>query len=194
MRFAQLSQLVGVSFTGRPFSVSRHEASSFQLLTFFTELETHETSSEVASGILEGFHTLALIDALFNEHLRFDRTECFVLNYGVDHLRFPRQLTVEDDLEFEMTIENLEGRGAGVVVSTRFHISRIGDAKPGVTGIWKLFVAPRAVPDGSKQTPVSDSNRSDSAHQNAAMSVLRAELEADLASSHPHQNETKREA
>ncbi|GAA2074387.1 hypothetical protein IDH50_12725 [Aeromicrobium tamlense] len=140
--FAAISDLVGQQFTSLPFSVSADEGASFMELTYFTPLDSTQWSSQVAGDILEGFHTLALVDPLLNEHIRFDRSECYVLNYGVDRVRFPSQLRAGQELVFTMAVTDVTPRAEGVVLTLEFDITAQGSDKPGVVGSWRLFIAP----------------------------------------------------
>lgn len=141
--YANLPALAGESFVSEPFTIDRDESADFERLMYFIELEDHERSAEVVPDIVEGFHALSLIDPLFNEHLRFDRRECFVLNYGVDSVRFPSQLVNARELVFQMMVADVIDRGAGRVVLTNFQIGHLNADKPGAAGVSRLYVGPR---------------------------------------------------
>lgn len=142
--FDDIGALLGDTFESTPFTIDRLESATFEQLTYFLPLTSDESSAEVADDIVEGFHALVLIDPLFNEHLRFDRMECFVLNYGVDTVRFASQMTNGRPLVFRMTVVDVIARGDGVVVVTDFTIGHDDAPKPGVAGFSRLYVARRA--------------------------------------------------
>lgn len=141
--FDDIPALAGRIYRSDPFMIDVEETSVFETLTYFRPLDDAETSEEVAAGLIEGFHSLALIDALFNEHLRFDRRECYVLNYGVDRVRFPAQLTVEKRLTSDMRIADVSPRGEAWLVTIDVEVGEEGAEKPGLVAAWKLFVARR---------------------------------------------------
>lgn len=141
--FDEIPMLIGRAFRSEPFSVQAEETGRFEELTYFRPLQEDETSAEVLDGLIEGFHSLSLIDALFNEHLRFDRRECYVLNYGVDRVRFPAQLTVDRELVFGMRVSDVSPRNEAWIVTSEVELGEYGVAKPGLVASWKLFVARR---------------------------------------------------
>lgn len=94
-------------------------------------------------GVLEGFHTLSLIDSLTRPFLRFDPDTCITYNYGLDKVRFTRMLVTEQELLLKARISKVREKPTGYVVHIDCDMRPVGDSEPAFIAEWLLMVVRR---------------------------------------------------
>jgi acyl dehydratase len=94
----------------------------------------HVDAERAADGpfggtIAHGYLTLSLIPYFGQQIFRLDTTGPRV-NYGVNKVRFPARVTVGSRLRATATFADLQVKGPGAYLTTRYHIEIDGLAKP----------------------------------------------------------------
>ncbi len=141
-----LPTLVGSSFTSDAFRVPEEDRLGFEHSTWIDQIYPADYDETVGypDGMIEGFHTLAMLDYAIHTMLRVDPDAAFGYNYGLDKVRFPSSITSSDDLVLTMTVAAVTPRGEGYLVSYDCRIAVPGAAKPAMTAEWLALVLPRA--------------------------------------------------
>ena len=111
--FADLPSLQGRTFTGRPFQVTRAERDGFEHLTWVDQAYTDPDPPEFPADIVEGFHSLALLDAVATMVQSVDPATAYGYNYGLDRVRFTAPILIGDTVlsSFEVAEVRAKGRG-----------------------------------------------------------------------------------
>jgi acyl dehydratase len=107
---SRLGQEVGVSHWH---SVSQEDINRFAQITgdrqwIHTDVEAAK-SGPFRGTIAHGFYTLALIPMLMDQVLSL-KSFAFVVNYGLNRVRFPAPLPVGDRVRLRLSIEGISSR------------------------------------------------------------------------------------
>lgn len=138
-----LPTLVGHTFTINTFRIAQDEVDTFEDVTGVTDTYGRTLPTDYPDGMIEGFHSLALLDYLLNQLIKLDPSTAFGFNYGLDKVRFPSNLTTSDDLTFTCEITAVEPRNGGYLIRYHCTISVIGAPKPGLVADWIAMALPR---------------------------------------------------
>jgi carnitine-CoA ligase len=152
--FADLPKLAGQRFVGSTFVIEPSERRSFETLTWIDKTYVDGHPPEFPADIIEGFHSLALLDALQKTAFRGSPAECYGYNYGLNHVRFPSQMFTGDRIVPTFFVKSVERRGAGFLTVTDCELRVEGAAKPGLVAEWVGLALPRK---GYELDPPSDS-------------------------------------
>jgi carnitine-CoA ligase len=142
--FASLPSLEGRTFTAPPFAIEQSEARAFESITWIDRVYTEPDPPEFPENILEGFHTLAMLDAVQKYAYRLDPRECYGFNYGLNHVRFPSQISIGDQIASSFEIRSVKRRGEGYLVVIHCEFRVVGAEKPGLVAEWVALILPRA--------------------------------------------------
>jgi hypothetical protein len=138
-----LPSLVGSTFTIDKFRIGQDEVDTFEDVTGVTATYGQTLPTDYPDGMIEGFHSLALLDYLVHRLIRIEPTTAVGFNYGLDKVRFPSNLTTSDDLTFACEIAAAEPRNGGYLVRYHCTIAVIGAPKPGLVADWLALALPR---------------------------------------------------
>lgn len=141
--FENLPTLVGRRFASDSFRVTQQEVDTFEDITGVTTTYEDSLAADYPEGMIEGFHSLALLDYLVHGLVRPDPVTCFTFNYGVDRVRFTAPLHTTDELYFTMEIRAAESRGKGYLMRYHCVIGAVGQERPGMVADWLGLVLPR---------------------------------------------------
>jgi carnitine-CoA ligase len=142
-RFAELPSLQGRRFSAPTFVIVDAERRAFESVTWIDRVYTEPDPPEFPENIIEGFHSLAMLDAIQKTAYRIDPTECYGFNYGLNHVRFPSQMFSGDRVAATFEVRSVTRRGAGYLVVTGCELRVQGAEKPGLVAEWIGFVLPR---------------------------------------------------
>lgn len=142
--FEDLPSLEGRTFELTEFRVLQDEVNIFEDVIGMTKIYEDSSMSEYPSGMIEGFHSLSLVDAITQSLVRANHLTTYALNYGVNHLRFPRSITVHDSLWYRMKVKSVVARGEGYLLTYDIAVGVVGEEKPGLVVEWLQMVFRRA--------------------------------------------------
>lgn len=143
---SELPDHEGLELVSEPFSVSFEDQRLFEESTWMPRIypPDQESAPDYPEGMIEGFHTLGLLDVLVHEMFRVDPGKTYAFNYGLDNVRFPAGITVTDSLVLTATIAKVVPRNGGYLVTYHCEITAVGATKPGMVADWHGLVLPRA--------------------------------------------------
>jgi acyl dehydratase len=141
--FDAMPDLIGRTFEGEPFTVSQTERDTFDNVTWVTRAYGGTDPSDFPSDILEGFHSLALLDAVAKlaTPWRFDKIT-FGYNYGLDRVRFTAPIHIGDRVLSSFKITDVRKRGAGYLVLRHCELTVEGAAGPALVADWWSLIMP----------------------------------------------------
>lgn len=142
-RFSEIPQLEGRSFTAPPFVIADAERRTFESVTWIDKVYTEPDPPEFPEDIIEGFHSLAMLDAIQKTAYRIEPAECYGFNYGLNHARFPSQMFVGDRIVAKFVVRSATRRGAGYLVTIGCQLQVEGAEKPGLVAEWVVVILPR---------------------------------------------------
>jgi carnitine-CoA ligase len=141
--FADLPKLVGQRFVGNTFVIEASERQAFETVTWIDKAYVDGHPPEFPADIIEGFHSLALLDAIQKTAFRSSPTESYGFNYGLNRVRFPSQMFIGDRIVPTFVVRSVERRGPGFLVVTDCELRVEGAEKPGLVAEWVGLVLPR---------------------------------------------------
>ena len=141
--FDELPRLVGSTFEIPAFRIHQDEVDAFEDLTGVTHIFKDFRVADYPSGMIEGFHSLSLVDYLTQSVVRPDPVTTYPLNYGINHVRFPSKMTVHDTLWYRSEITDVVPRGEGYVITYDIAVGVQGSDKPGLVVQWLMIVFER---------------------------------------------------
>lgn len=140
---AEIPALVGRRFVGPWFVLDETDRSDFESTTWLDRVYPEAPAPEFGDDVVEGFHTLALLDALWNQVIRLDRSSTYTMNYGLDRVRFVAPVRIGQRLRLELTVEDATPRGEGLLVRHACVIRAEDQERPGLVADWIVIVRPR---------------------------------------------------
>lgn len=140
---AEIPQLVGRRFTGPWFVFEEEDRELFARATWLDRVYPEPPPPEFGDDVVEGFLTLGLLDALWNQVIRFDRATTYTMNYGVDRARFVTPIRVGQRLRLELTVDEVRPKAGGHLVRMGCIIAVDGQERPGMVADWLLIARPR---------------------------------------------------
>lgn len=142
-----LPSLEGRRFIGPAFAIEAAEKRTFESVTWIDDVYTEPDPVDFPEDIIEGFHSLALLDAVQKMSFLVAPRECYGFNYGLNHVRFPSQMLVGDQIVPSFEVRSVQQRGTGYLVSIGCELTVVGADKPGLVAEWLVLILPRE--DGS---------------------------------------------
>jgi acyl dehydratase len=141
---AEIPHLAGTSHRGVLMTVSETERNSFENLTWVDRAYPLPDAPEFPARIVEGFHTLALVDAMAALARPFDPATTYAYNYGLDRVRWVSPVLIGDELESMFEYVEVTERKGGWLVRRRVTISVVGADEPSMIADWLVYVLPRS--------------------------------------------------
>ncbi len=139
----EIPTLKGLSFTGEPFTISAAERDRFEQVTWIDRAYPQPDAPEFPDDILEGFHTLALLDAVATLARPFDPATTYGFNYGLDRVRFVSPVAIGDVVHSTFEIIDVRPRGKGWLVLRRCVMTVESAWRPALTADWWVLILPR---------------------------------------------------
>lgn len=138
----ELPSLVGEVFTIDSFRISQDEVNTFEDVTGVSySYRVH--ANDYPNGMIEGFHSLALVDHLSVSLVRPDPNTTFVFNYGANRLRFPAGLTTSDVLSYRLEVLDVTPKLGGYLLTYDSSITAHGAQRPGMRVEWLTLALPQ---------------------------------------------------
>jgi hypothetical protein len=146
LRFDEIPSLEGRSFTGTPFSLTSPDLELFERATWLDRAYPDPDPPEYPDGLVEGFMSLSLLDALAMDTVRFDPDTTYGLNYGLDRVRFAAQLTLGQRIVPRFDVTEVRKKGEGWLILRHCTLTAEGSDRPGVIADWWILILPRDQP------------------------------------------------
>lgn len=141
--FEEVPYLVGTSYSGVPLTVSREERDQFEHVTLVNLAHPEQQPPEFPADVVEGFHVLALLDAMTELARPLDPVTTYAYNYGLDRVRWVSPVRIGDDLRSTFTCTAVEPKGEGWVVHWSCTVTVAGAPRPAMVAEWLVYVLPR---------------------------------------------------
>ena len=138
-----LPGLTGQVFEGASLQVSREERDTFERITHIGDAYPQGDAPEFPEDIVEGFHTLSLLDAMFNLVRPFDPDTTWGLNYGLDRVRFIEPVKPGVTLRSRFEFREVKEKGEGWLVLVHAELTAEGAEAPALVAEWWIYVMPR---------------------------------------------------
>lgn len=143
IRWEEIPGLTGRTYAGLPLAVSRDERDAFERLTLVDRAHPVPDPPEFPADIVEGFHTLALLDAMSQLAVPFDPEATYAYNYGLDRVRWIRPVRIGDVLQSRFTVEDVRAKDGGWVVRQHCVVFVTSAEEPVMDAVWLAFVLRR---------------------------------------------------
>ena len=144
IRIDEIPHLVGTTHAGAPMIVTRDQRDQFEQLTLVDRAHPEPDPPEVPTDIVEGFHTLALLDAMSELARPFDPTTTYAYNYGLDRVRWVSPVRIGDELHSWFECTEVVPKGEGWLVRRQCTVSVADSETPAMVADWLAYVLPRA--------------------------------------------------
>lgn len=140
---AEIPHLVGTSHEGTVMRVTRGERDQFERLTFVDVAHPEPDPEEFPTEIVEGFHTLALLDAMSELARPFDPTTTYAYNYGLDRVRWVSPVRIGDELSSRFECTRVDPKGSGWVVHWTCTVTVGQTQRVVMAADWLVYILPR---------------------------------------------------
>lgn len=142
--FSEIPALVGREFPGMPFVIEPQEKATFESVTWIDRVYTEPDPPEFPATLVEGLHTLSMIDAIQKTAFLVDPAATYGFNYGFNRVRFTSQVHVGDTIRSKFRIVSAEPRGEGYLVTMACELQVDGADKPALLAEWIVLSLQRA--------------------------------------------------
>lgn len=139
----EVPSLAGTSYVGASMTVTEQERDLFEHVTWVDRAYPQPDAPEFPARIVEGFHTLALLDAMAALVRPFDPATTYAYNYGLDRVRFVSPVRIGDELESRFECTEVAVKNSGWLVRRRATVTVTGADQPALVADWLLYVLPR---------------------------------------------------
>ena len=116
---------------GAPFVVSREERDTFERVTWVSNAYPDDDPEGFPEDIVEGFHSLALLDAVSAKAAPLGGPGIMGYNYGLDRVRFPTPVKVDSRIRARTELVSVEQVTPNALqLKRKVTIDIDGEAKP----------------------------------------------------------------
>jgi len=127
-----------------PFEIEPQDKASFESVTWIDRVYTEPDPPEFPATLVEGFHTLSMIDAIQKTAFRVDPKRTYGFNYGFNRVRFTSQVHVGDTILSKFTIVSADRRGDGYLVTMACELQVAGADRPALLAEWIVLSLQRS--------------------------------------------------
>lgn len=139
----EIPNLAGTSHNGAPITVTRDQRDHFERLTLVNKAHPEPDPPQFPADIVEGFHTLSLLDAMSELARPFDPSTTFAYNYGLDRVRWVSPVRIGEQLDSRFECTGVDSKGAGWLVHWKCTVTAVGCQTPTMVADWIVYVLPR---------------------------------------------------
>jgi acyl dehydratase len=140
--FSAIPGLAGRSYEGEPFTVTRAERDTFEHVTWVDRAYPQGDSPGFPEDIIEGFHSLAMLDAVSTLAGVLDGTTVTGYNYGLDRVRFTSPIRIGDRVLSRFTITEVRPRDDGYLILRHCEFTVEGASRPALIADWWVLALP----------------------------------------------------
>ncbi len=140
--FDEIPALLGSSYVGEPFSITRRERDAFEDVTWIKKAYTQPDDPSFAEDTVEGFHSLALLDAISMMANPFDSQTIVGYNYGLDRVRFTAPLLIGDQVTSRFEVREIRSRGEGYLVLRHCELRNQRTGRLALVADWWIYLRP----------------------------------------------------
>jgi acyl dehydratase len=144
VKLSEIPELAGSSFDGDPFVVSNEERELFEHVTWVDRAYPEPDAPEFPRDLVEGFHTLALLDAVATLVRPFDPRTTYGYNYGLDKVRFVSPIRIGDRVNSHFEVLRVQPKASGWLVLRRCTLTVEAATRPAMVADWWVLVLPRS--------------------------------------------------
>lgn len=145
IRIEEIPHLAGTSHDGVPMVVSEDQRNQFERLTYVDRAHPEPDPPAFPADIVEGFHTLALLDAMSELARPFDPVATYAYNYGLDRVRWVQPVRIGDELLSTFECTDVTAKGDGWLIRQRCTLTVSGAPGPAMVADWLVYVLPRPI-------------------------------------------------
>jgi acyl dehydratase len=141
--FADIPSLEGRTYEGEPFTISREERDTFERVTWVTGAYAEPDPPGFPEDIVEGFHSLALLDAVSKMAAEpLDHQTITGYNYGLDRVRFTAPIRIGDRVHSRFEVREVRRRGDGYLILRHCELTVEGTDRPALVADWWIYLQP----------------------------------------------------
>lgn len=139
----EIPDLVGRTYEGEPFVITREERDTFERVTWVDRAYPDPDPAGFPEDMIEGFHSLALIDAVSRLALpSLVRRPGIGYNYGLDRVRFTSPIRIGDRVRSRFEVTDVRPRGAGYITRRHCELTVEGAERPALVADWLTIWLP----------------------------------------------------
>jgi acyl dehydratase len=138
-----IPDLAGRIYVGEPFVITREERDAFERVTWIDRAYPDPDPAGFPEDIIEGFHSLALLDAVSRlASPRADRRPGVGYNYGLDRVRFTSPIRIGDRVRSRFEVTDVRPRGDGYITRRQCELTVEGAGRPALVADWLTLWLP----------------------------------------------------
>lgn len=134
---------VGRRFVGQWVAVSDGQRDEFSRSTWLDLAYPGPPVPEYPSGMVQGFLSLGLLDALLTRVVAIDRGEAYALNYGLERVRFLAPLHVGEEIRLEVALDRVRPSRRGQLLELDCSLVARSRDVPVLSCRWLLLLCSR---------------------------------------------------
>lgn len=139
----QIATLAGLTYAGATVIVTEEDRDRFEHVTYVDRAYPDPDAPEFPADIVEGFHTLALLDAMSVLARPFDPATTYAFNYGLDRVRWVSPVMIGEELQSWFEVVDVTPKNDGWLVRRQCTLTVSGSDRPAVIADWLIYVLPR---------------------------------------------------
>ena len=141
--FADVPSLLGREFVSSWVSVDQEKMELFDQSTYYDPDDYGWDVEHFPDNLVEGFHLLSLLAPIMNLALKIDDPQAFVLNYGVDRLRFITPVYAGDKIRLTGRVSEVTPKQEGYVVCKSCVVELEGASRPAMVVEHRSLILPQ---------------------------------------------------
>lgn len=141
--FADVPTLVGREFEGQWVTVDQDKMDLFDESTYYDPDAYGWDVGSFPQNLVEGFHLLSLLAPMMNLALTIRDSDAFLLNYGVDRVRFVTPVYAGEKIRLVGKVTEVKPKDEGYVLAKHCEIELEGASRPAMVVDQRSLVLPK---------------------------------------------------
>jgi acyl dehydratase len=142
-RFADVPTLAGTKFVSTWVTVDQEKMDQFDEATYYEAEAYGWDVGSFPNNLVEGFHLLALLPPIMNLAFKIDDPDAFLLNYGLDRVRFITPVYAGDKIRVQGQVSEVKPKDEGYIVAKSCEIELEDAARPAAIVEQRSLVLPK---------------------------------------------------